>query len=127
MLTDDQFGVNAMIDMGTRPRSGSTRVAPEKAQQDSGPAATTSFRPKPRASTHLGMPTSAYMPLPVLVVDAQTAQRNRGMVWQLFVQVRGVFVETLRRQHILFSIFMAKGDAQVLLTLPQRVMVRVHG
>ncbi len=38
-------------------------------------------------------------------------------------QVRVVFREMLRRHHVLFSIFLAHEDAQVVLTLPQRVTV----
>lgn len=40
------------------------------------------------------------------------------------LQVRGVFKEMLRRHHVLFSIFLAHEDAQVVLTLAQRVTVR---
>jgi hypothetical protein len=38
-------------------------------------------------------------------------------------QVLGVFKEMVRRHHVLFSIFCAHDDAQVVLTLTQRVTV----
>ncbi len=39
------------------------------------------------------------------------------------LQVVGVFKEMVRRHHVLFSIFCAHEDAQVVLTLTQRVTV----
>ncbi len=39
------------------------------------------------------------------------------------MQIREVFLETLRRHHVLLSIFMAHPDAQLTLSLPQRVVV----
>ncbi len=38
-------------------------------------------------------------------------------------QIRLVFVEMVRRHHVVFSIFVAHGEAQVAYTLPQRVSV----
>lgn len=43
--------------------------------------------------------------------------------WASMCQVLGVFKEMVRRHHVLFSIFCAHDDAQVVLTLTQRVTV----
>jgi hypothetical protein len=61
---------------------------------------------------------------PVLVLGKQAVEGSRGVPWQLFHQVRGVFLEMLRRNHVVFSIFMAQGKHQGELTLTQRVTVR---
>jgi hypothetical protein len=37
--------------------------------------------------------------------------------------VFGVFKEMLRQRHVLLSVFYTRGEAQAVLTLPQRVMV----
>ena len=61
----------------------------------------------------------------LMLLDKSTVHAQRGVPWQLFHQVRGVFVEMLRRHHVVLSIFMAHGDAQLPLNVTQRVTVRV--
>ncbi len=60
---------------------------------------------------------------PVMLLDRHVVEASRGVPWQLFNQVRGVFIEMLRRHHVVLSIFMANGDAQLPLTLTQRILV----
>jgi hypothetical protein len=60
----------------------------------------------------------------MLVLGKQAVEGSRGVPWQLFHQVRGVFLEMLRRNHVVLSIFMAQEGDQVVLTLTQRVTVR---
>ncbi len=113
MFTEDQFvtGAGEALDHNQH-RASSTRVAP--INQAGQPVLESGKNCVRLEGT-----------MPVLVVDSATAASSRGMAWQLYSQVRGLFVETLRRQHIFLSIFMARGEAQVLLTLSQRVTVGV--
>jgi hypothetical protein len=62
---------------------------------------------------------------PVMLLDRHVVVASRGVPWQLFNQVRGVFIEMLRRHHVVLSIFMANGDAQLPLSLNQRVLVSI--
>jgi hypothetical protein len=61
---------------------------------------------------------------PVLVLTRSDTDRSCGVPWQMYVQVRCVFMELVRRHHVVFSIFLAQPEAQVIMTLPQRVLVR---
>ena len=58
-----------------------------------------------------------------MLLDRHVVVASRGVPWQLFHQVRGVFIEMLRRHHVVLSIFMANEDAQLPITLAQRVLV----
>jgi hypothetical protein len=60
-----------------------------------------------------------------MLLDRHVVEASRGVPWQLFNQVRGVFIEMLRRHHVVLSIFMANGDAQLPLSLNQRVLVSI--
>ncbi len=48
---------------------------------------------------------------------------QRGIPQQLYTQVRSIFAEMLRRHHVVFAVFKADGDAALLVTRPQRVLV----
>jgi hypothetical protein len=61
--------------------------------------------------------------VPVVLLARSAVQQSRGVPWQLFRQVRGVFMEMVRRHHVVFSIFLAQGDAQLPLNLTQRILV----
>jgi hypothetical protein len=61
----------------------------------------------------------------VVLLDKGEVQAAHGVPWQLFVQIKGVFVEMVKRHHVVLSIFLANGDAQLPLTLPQRILVRI--
>jgi hypothetical protein len=57
------------------------------------------------------------------LMDRGTVEGGRGVPRQLFRQFRGLCLEMLRRHHVVLSVFMAHEDAQLPLTLPQRVAV----
>jgi hypothetical protein len=50
-------------------------------------------------------------------------EASRGVPWQVFHQVRAVFFDMMRRHHVVLSILLANGEAQLPLTLSQRVLV----
>jgi hypothetical protein len=60
---------------------------------------------------------------PLILMDRGTVEGGRGVPRQLFRQFRGLCLEMLRRHHVVLSVFMAHEDAQLPLTLPQRVAV----
>ncbi len=59
----------------------------------------------------------------VVVMDKEQAGAHRGIPQQLYAQVRSIFGEMLRRNHVVFAVFLADGDAELLITRPQRVLV----
>jgi hypothetical protein len=60
-------------------------------------------------------------------VDAASSKSGArsvsGMPGQIFRQVRCIFVDMVRRNHVLFSVFSAPQDALLQLGVPERVMV----
>jgi hypothetical protein len=61
--------------------------------------------------------------VPILLLDRRVVEATRGVPSQVFHQVRAVFFDMMRRHHVVLSIFMANGEAQLPLTLSQRVLV----
>ena len=62
-------------------------------------------------------------PHALLLLDKGSVEGGRGLPKQVLSQVRSVFVEMLRRHHVVLSIFMAHGDAQLPISTTQRVTV----
>ena len=60
---------------------------------------------------------------PLLLLDMDAVEVHRGVPRQLVSQLKAVFVEMIRRHHVMFSIFMAHDDAHLSLTLAQRVTI----
>ena len=48
---------------------------------------------------------------------------QRGLPRQLFTQIAGIFLEMVRRHHVVFAVFQGGGDAALIITRPQRVLV----
>ncbi len=64
-------------------------------------------------------------PAPILVVNCADAAMHKGVPWQLYQQVKGVFLQLMSQQHLVFSIFAARGESLAMLTLAQRVLVLI--
>ena len=75
-----------------------------------------------RRATMVRQSTSVFASA-VVAMDRQKLSGHTGIPRQLFRQVYVVFVEMIRRHHVFFAVFQARGDAALLLTRPQRVVV----
>ncbi len=56
-------------------------------------------------------------------MSLQQATQHRGIPWQIYHQISGVFVHMVKRHHVFFAVFFAPPDSVVMLTPEQRIAV----
>ena len=107
---------------GSGNRSGS-HVAPSAAVATRSLAEDDRGRQGQRRRAELVRQTTKAFSDAVYAVDKRQLSGRTGIPRQLYTQVRGVFLEMLRRHHVVVSVFSARGDAALLMTQPQRMVV----